>query len=44
MGKSTTTSLVARRCARAAVIDVDDVRQLAVSGAVAPWDGPEGLS
>ncbi len=24
------------------MIDVDDVRQLVVSGAVAPWQGPEG--
>lgn len=44
MGKSTTASLIARRCARAAVIDVDDLRQLVVSGAAAPWDGPEGVS
>ena len=44
MGKSTTASLVARRYARTAVIDVDDVRQLVVSGAAAPWDGPEGLA
>src|SRR5258707_4608822 len=44
VGKSTTASLVARRCARAAVIDVDDVRQLVVSGAAAPWDGAEGLA
>jgi predicted kinase len=44
VGKSTTASLVARRCARAAVIEVDDVRQLVVSGAAVPWDGPDGLA
>src|SRR5260370_42111076 len=44
VGKSTTASLVARRCARAAVVDVDDVRQLVVAGAAAPWDGAEGLA
>ncbi len=44
VGKSTTASLVARQCARAAVIDVDDVRQFVVSGAAAPWDGAEGLA
>jgi predicted kinase len=42
VGKSTVANLLARRCARAAVIDVDDVRQLVVSGAAAPWDGSEG--
>ena len=26
------------------VVDVDDVRQLVVSGAAAPWDGGEGLA
>jgi predicted kinase len=44
VGKSTTARLVARRYARAAVIEVDDVRQLVVSGAAAPWDGAEGLA
>jgi predicted kinase len=44
VGKSTTARLVARRFGRAAVIEVDDVRQLVVSGAAAPWDGPEGLA
>jgi predicted kinase len=44
VGKSTTARLVARRCVRAAIIDVDDVRQLVVSGAAAPWDGAEGLA
>ena len=27
----------------AAVIDVDDIRQLVVAGHAAPWDGPEGI-
>jgi len=27
---------------RCAFIDVDDIRQLVVAGAAAPWDGPEG--
>ena len=44
MGKSTTAGLLARRSARAAVVDVDDVRQLVVSGAAAPWEGSEGLA
>jgi len=44
VGKSTTASLLARQCPRAAVVDVDDVRQLVVSGAAAPWDGDEGLA
>src|SRR5260370_20849737 len=44
VGKSTAASLVARRCARAAVVEVDDVRQLVVVGAAAPWEGAEGLA
>ena len=44
VGKSTTANHVARRYARAAVIEVDDVRQLVVSGAAAPWDGAEGVA
>jgi hypothetical protein len=28
---------------RAAFIDVDDIRQLVVSGEAAPWSGPEGV-
>jgi predicted kinase len=44
VGKSTTANLLARGLPRAAVIDVDDVRQLVVSGAAAPWDGPEGAA
>jgi predicted kinase len=44
VGKSTIGNLLARRRARAAVVDVDDVRQLVVSGAAAPWDGSEGVA
>lgn len=33
---------LATRRARCAVIDVDDVRRLIVSGGVAPWNGDEG--
>lgn len=41
-GKSATARGLAGRRSRCAVIDVDDVRQLVVSGAAAPWDGAEG--
>jgi predicted kinase len=44
VGKSTTANLLARCCPRAAVVDVDDVRQLVVSGAAAPWEGAEGIA
>ncbi|HET8987395.1 MAG TPA: hypothetical protein VFN43_02700 [Humibacillus sp.] len=43
VGKSTTGRAVARGRERCAFIDVDDVRQLVVSGGAAPWDGDEGL-
>ncbi|WP_020141759.1 AAA family ATPase [Terracoccus sp. 273MFTsu3.1] len=42
VGKSTTARTVAESRQRCAVIDVDDVRQLVVSGGAAPWDGEEG--
>ncbi|MEU8661267.1 hypothetical protein [Actinoplanes philippinensis] len=42
VGKTTTGRLLAESRARAAFIDVDDVRQLVVAGAEAPWRGPEG--
>jgi len=42
VGKSSTAGLLARSRPRAAVIDVDDVRQLVVSGGAAPWEGEEG--
>lgn len=44
VGKSTTGRLLARRCSRSAFIDVDDIRQLVVAGAAAPWEGSEGLA
>jgi predicted kinase len=42
VGKSTCARRLARQRARAACIDVDDVRQLVVTGAAAPWDGAAG--
>ena len=42
VGKTVTAVHIARRQPRCAVIDVDDIRQLIVAGAVAPWQGPEG--
>lgn len=42
VGKSTTGKALAMHRARAAYIDVDDVRQLAVAGGQAPWRGAEG--
>jgi len=44
VGKSTTARLLALATARAAVVDVDDVRQLIVAGGAAPWQGPDGLA
>jgi len=42
VGKSSLAHAIARRRKRAAVIDVDDVRQLLVRPHVAVWDGEEG--
>ncbi|CAA9288340.1 MAG: hypothetical protein AVDCRST_MAG48-320 [uncultured Friedmanniella sp.] len=42
VGKSTCARALARSRPRAALVDADDVRQLVVAGAVAPWQGPEG--
>ncbi|MEP6981315.1 MAG: hypothetical protein ABJA16_11185 [Nakamurella sp.] len=42
VGKSSTALGLASLRTRAAVIDVDDVRHLVVSGGVAPWKGDEG--
>ena len=42
-GKSTTARRLASALPRAAVIDVDDVRQLIVAGHAAPWEGEEGV-
>lgn len=44
VGKSTTARELAGRRPRAAVVDVDDVRQLVVAGHAAPWQGEEGLA
>ena len=41
-GKSTTARRLADGLPLAAVVDVDDVRQLVTSGHVAPWQGDEG--
>ena len=41
-GKSTTAHAVVKLRQRAAVIDVDDIRHLVISGHAAPWDGEEG--
>jgi predicted kinase len=42
-GKSTTARVLADALPLAAMIDVDDLRQLVVAGHAAPWDGPAGL-
>lgn len=42
VGKTTCGRALAGERPRGAYIDVDDVRQLVVSGAAAPWDGSEG--
>ncbi|WP_188189463.1 AAA family ATPase [Nonomuraea sp. SYSU D8015] len=41
-GKSTLGRRLAGTRTRCAFIDVDDVRQLVVAGAAAPWEGTEG--
>jgi len=43
VGKSTTARVLADTLPLAAVIDVDDVRQLVVAGHAAPWHGEAGL-
>ena len=42
VGKTTTARAVAMLRPRAAVVDVDDIRHLVVSGHAAPWHGDEG--
>lgn len=42
VGKSTTAMALARTASLAAMIDVDDIRQLVVGGHAAPWVGEEG--
>jgi hypothetical protein len=44
VGKSTCGRLLAESRARAAFIDVDDIRQLVVAGAATLWSGAEGES
>ncbi|HEV7964342.1 MAG TPA: hypothetical protein VGP57_17510 [Actinoplanes sp.] len=44
VGKSTTGRRLAERRRRAAFVDVDDIRQLVVAGADAPWRAPEGVA
>ncbi|WP_431873735.1 hypothetical protein [Micromonospora marina] len=44
IGKSTRGRLLAERQARVSFIDVDDVRQLVVAGADAPWRSPHGTA
>jgi predicted ATPase len=43
-GKTTTGRRLAERRRRAAFVDVDDLRQLVVAGAAAPWTAPEGIA
>src|SRR3954464_893987 len=42
VGKSVTAHALAEGRPRCAFIDVDDVRQLVITGAAAPWEGREG--
>lgn len=42
-GKSTTARVLADALPLAAMLDVDDLRQLVVAGHAAPWDGHAGL-
>ncbi|WP_285035584.1 NUDIX domain-containing protein [Plantibacter sp. ME-Dv--P-095] len=44
VGKSTCGRLLARELDRAAFIDVDDIRQLVVSGEATLWSGDDGVS
>ena len=44
VGKSVTGRRLAQSRARAAFIDVDDIRQLVVAGAEAPWRESEGTA
>lgn len=42
VGKTVSARMIAAHRSRCAVIDVDDVRQLMISGGVPPWEGVEG--
>lgn len=44
VGKTVTGRWLAERRPRAAYLDVDDLRQLVVAGAEAPWRGEEGAA
>lgn len=44
VGKTTCGRALAEEMTRAAYIDVDDIAQLVVAGAEAPWRGEEGLA
>jgi hypothetical protein len=44
IGKTTTGRQLAESRFRAAFVDVDDIRQLVVTGAEAPWRSPEGTA
>ena len=44
VGKSTVAALVAARRERCVRLEMDDLRQFVVSGAEAPWRGPEGAA
>jgi predicted kinase len=44
VGKTVTGRMIAEDRPRAAFIDVDDIRQMVVSGADAPWRAPEGTA
>lgn len=41
-GKSTVAAALVRTRSPAALIDVDDIRQLLISGHAAPWEGADG--
>jgi hypothetical protein len=43
VGKSTVAPIVAAHVPRCAVVEVDDIRRLVLSGAAAPWDGRDGV-
>ncbi|MET0693209.1 MAG: hypothetical protein ABWY56_04725 [Propionibacteriaceae bacterium] len=44
VGKTTCGRALAAEVDRGAYLDVDDLRQLVVSGAAAPWEGAAGLA
>lgn len=44
VGKTMVAGLLAARRTRSVRLEMDDIRQLVVSGAEAPWRGPEGAA